>query len=290
MPPSTGIFKGATAEKSNLINYADLRTQGWDLQLNSKNLTGQFQWNSSLLLSYTKNKVTAYKGDENLQMWNYLNIPSVPVKGESRDIIYSYPAYNLDPETGLVPLQINGTTYDRASDFINANTLESLVMSGVKIPPLYGSLRNDFKYKRFDLSVLLSMKSGYVIRRATHGPQGEYALQYHMDYLDRWQQPGDEKHTIIPRTSAESTENLFTSLTNFENFISSGSHIRLQDVNLSYTLPSSSNKGFADIRIFGYARNLGILWKANRHGIDPDFANAEYKTPRSFALGIQANF
>lgn len=50
MDPSTGV--GSNFK----INYANLRTRGWDLQLNSLNLTGAFRWETGVLVNYTYNR------------------------------------------------------------------------------------------------------------------------------------------------------------------------------------------------------------------------------------------
>jgi len=41
--------------------------------------------------------------------------------------------------------------------------------------------------------------------------------------------------------------------------------------------------------LYLYANNLGIIWKANRAGIDPDFIST-FPNPRTLAIGIRAGF
>jgi len=66
----------------------------------------------------------------------------------------------------------------------------------------------------------------------------------------------------------------------------------LQDVNVGYSFSGDWLKRarIQQIKVFGYARNLGILWRANDNGLDPDYPNADYPAPRRFALGIQTMF
>src|SRR5699024_1819615 len=159
-------------------------------------------------------------------------------------------------------------------------------------PPLYGSLRNDIDWRNISLSVLITWKSNYVFRRSTHSPGLEYSAIYHMDYLDRWQKPGDEKHTYIPATSEISNENFRADMDKFENFVSKGDHIRLKDINLSYTLPGNMLAGLSieKLQVYVYARNLGILWKSNKQGIDPDYIESQYIAPKTFAFGVKCDF
>lgn len=290
LPTNTGIYKGSLAASSNLINYADLRTKGWDLQLNSRNLVGQFQWNSTLLLNYTTNKVKEYKGNESLPVSNYLN-GNIPIVGESKDVLLALPWYGLSPENGYPNVLIDGVESQNYSAYFNQLELSDLLREGLRVPPLYGSLRNTFLYKGFSLDFLVSWKSNYNFRRMSNFG-GVYGMVYHSDYVDRWQKPGDEKRTYIPATR-KIGDNIPYSASIYDNaevLVTSGNQVRLQDINLSYTLPRSATGGFAELRLFAYARDLGILWKANKQGIDPDFANAEYRTPKSFSIGVQANF
>jgi hypothetical protein len=43
------------------------------------------------------------------------------------------------------------------------------------------------------------------------------------------------------------------------------------------------------VRLYGYANNIGILWKANHQGIDPDYVNS-IPNPRTLALGLKMDF
>jgi len=76
-----------------------------------------------------------------------------------------------------------------------------------------------------------------------------------------------------------------------------GDHVRLQDVQLSYDLYKSQFRRLPvnNLRLYLYANNLGILWRANKQGIDPDYVTGintpyVYPNPRSLALGLTANF
>jgi hypothetical protein len=47
------------------------------------------------------------------------------------------------------------------------------------------------------------------------------------------------------------------------------------------------------IRVYVYANNLGILWKANKDNIDPDVLINQsfvYPNPKTLAIGINVNF
>ncbi len=77
--------------------------------------------------------------------------------------------------------------------------------------------------------------------------------------------------------------------------IDKGDHIRLQDVSLSYDLTRQqfSNLPFSTIRIYAYVNNIGILWRANKDGIDPDYVpngGTLYPNPKTYAVGVKMGF
>ncbi|MCY4780785.1 SusC/RagA family TonB-linked outer membrane protein [Sphingobacterium sp. UT-1RO-CII-1] len=292
LPPSTGINPNSATLNSSKINYADLRGEGWDLQVNSRNLVGALGWSSNLLLSYTTNKVINYKGNDAVMTSSYLTSSNVlPIVGESKDIVLATKWFGLNAENGQPYVLYDGEFSQDYVAYFNSLSVADFLRVGVKVPPLYGSLRNTFSYKKFTLDFLLSWKSNYVFKRTSSGSESN-GLIYHMDFLDRWQKSGDEKYTYIPAKTKTGEVLSYSGLiyNHSEILVTRGDHIRLQDINLSYTLPRSATGGFVEMRLFAYARNLGILWKANKQGIDPDFAGAEYRTPKSFSIGVQANF
>ncbi|MFD2556182.1 SusC/RagA family TonB-linked outer membrane protein [Sphingobacterium tabacisoli] len=289
MAPSTGVITGGTAASSNVINYAAMRTKGIDLTLNSKNLVGDFTWNSTVLFSFTKNKITEVYTNPTAVIYDYYATPPAAVVGVSRDLIYSIPWHGLDGETGMPIMYINGERTTNNLAFHNSLRLDSLNKAGVSVDPYYGSVRNDFSYKNFDFSFLITWKSGSVFRRSSMYSGGEFNGVYHMDYFDRWQKPGDEQFTNVPAYSDVYNGNGSTNYNFSDALITRGDLVRLRDITFGYTITKSRmpKLPFQSMRITGNVANLGLLWKANKEGLDPDYHAAEFVLPRSYNLGLQ---
>lgn len=278
------------------MNYANLRTQGWDVQVNSMNLTGALEWRSTVLLSTTNNWITHYNGPPFTSSQYLTGYPKTV--GKSVDLLYTLPWYGLDDSNGMPIILIDGEKTTDPSEYAGYYLnfpLDEIVVAGVRVPPVFGSIRNTFEWRGFQVSALVSFKGGYVFRRNSIGPGQEYLTSpiYHMDYFTRWQQPGDELRTNVPGWAATAAPNQrFGVYQNSQALITKGDHIRLQDVSLSYTLTNRNAPGISslrNVRIYAYARNLGILWKANKSGIDPDYVHADFVAPRIFALGLQVD-
>src|SRR5690606_39070748 len=76
------------------------------------------------------------------------------------------------------------------------------ILAGVTVPRVSSSLMNTFRWNGFSVSAMITGRFGSVFRRSSMSPGGEFGNiltpEYHMDYFQRWQQPGDEKTTSVP--------------------------------------------------------------------------------------------
>jgi hypothetical protein len=134
---------------------------------------------------------------------------------------------------------------------------------------------------------------GYVFQRSSIF---YYQVYYgtspgHPDYERRWQKPGDEKITNVPAMEypPDPYRDLFYQ--NSDVLTEHGDHVRLQDVQLSYELARSAHRRLPvqGIRLYLYANNLGIIWRANHERIDPDYVNS-IPAPRTLALGLKVDY
>lgn len=68
---------------------------------------------------------------------------------------------------------------------------------------------------------------------------------------------------------------------NSEVLIEKGDHIRLQDIRLAYSFQESGLAGgiFRNLSLYSYVNNLGILWKATKDELDPDFRTTLQSAP-----------
>lgn len=290
LAPSTGFtsFNG---------NAASTRTIGVDLVLNNRILNGPVRWNTNFLFSILHDKILNFdKQYSALSLAN--NYGSlIAVTGRSLFGIYGYPWAGLDPTNGSPQGILNHQVSTNYSGLVNMPA-DSLVYFGSARPTIFGSLRNNFSWHSFTLSFNIQFKLGYYFRRSS------VSLNYtdlvssnpHADYSNRWQQPGDELISSIPSLSYPSNSNRNNFYTYSEALIEKADHIRLQDIRLDYIMDQSKYKKlpFSQLNIYIYASNLGLLWKANHSGIDPDYndnfyLNA-YPAPLSLSIGLRASF
>jgi len=262
-------------------NFSDMKASGFDLTINSKNLNKVVGWLTSFQFSYATNEVVKYKGTSAL---------SRILEGRPVASIYSLPFAGLDPSNGDPLGIINGSV---SKDYVRLNslTLKDRHFEGSAVPEIFGSILNSFSYKKINLSFNITYKFGYYFVK----PTIDYSQLFpsrrgHLDYLKRWQKPGDETITNIPSlTYPVNTSRQSFFLASDAN-IESGNHIRLEDVRIGYDLSKKMRKqGTASLSLFAYANNLGVIWKATKADVDPNNFDALFLPPRTISIGLRFN-
>lgn len=280
--PSTGFssFQG---------NAAATSAKGIDLSLYTTVVNRAIKWNVYLINSVLRERVTRY--DVPLTSSSFRNNGgAIAMIGKPLFGIYGYKWAGLDPANGDPRGYFKGNVSKEYSNIMNNFALDSLAYVGTSRPPVWGSLRNEVSWKGLTLSAIVSYKLNYYFRRTSiSGNMADLvSTGMNVDYDKRWQKAGDEKFTNVPSLAYPSVSARSTFYQYSEALVEKGDHIRLQSIRLAYTIPPFYRvPAVQGINVYAYANNLGILWKANKYGLDPDNA-LSYPVPFSISFGIQA--
>ena len=276
-----------------LGNSGSTFTKGWDLILNTINTTGVVKWSTSLIYTHTQSKVTDYRipngTNLNVVAQNYLN----PMESYPYYAIFSFKYGGLDASGDPIGY-LNGQRSKDYGQILNSQNREDLVYHGSATPLNFGSLRNTFAYKAFELSFNLMFKFNYYYRRNSLDNSSLYnygSVLRMFDYAKRWQNTGDEHFTSVPALiypANPARDDLYE----FSNeVIEKGDHIRLQDLKLNYHIGRKSCLGIYELNLFTYVTNFGILWKESKQHQDPDYpVELGLKATRTIAFGLSAIF
>ncbi len=274
----------------NTINNATTSGKGWELQLNSINIPGTWKWASQLMIAYNQTTVTSY--ESNFVASSYVNTGGTvaPLEGYPVYALFSYRNAGLDPQTGEPQGFLNGVVSKNYAGIASGTALEDLVFHGSAIPLYNGILRNSISYKAIELSFSLSFRLNYYFRRSTINYSNLATGNSHADYDLRWRQPGDEAFTQIPAFIYPLNSQRDSFYGNTDAVVDRGDHVRLQDIRLNYSpklkwkwLPAQTN-------LFVWANNLGMVWRANAYGIDPDYGVDAIPPSATLAFGIRSTF
>lgn len=296
---STGFmaFKG---------NVASVETRGLDIVLNTINTKGELRWQSNLLYSYNKDKVVNFntqytaaqladvQGVDELQRYGlYLK------EGNSMFGVYSYRFGGIDPANGDPFGYLNGAISKDYTAMLSSNNSDDIIYHGSARPVHYGSLRNSISFKGFTVSANFTFKFDYFIRRK--GVNLNYTttvinLQANDDFAKRWQKAGDELRSNVPSLVYAVNMNRNAFYQSSSVLVEKGDHVRLQDISVSYDFNKKQlgKLPFESFQVYSYINNIGILWRANKAGIDPDVSsfstNGNIPNPTTYAFGIRASF
>lgn len=304
LAPSTGLNSRMYHSHSNArnyrYNYAGLQTQGLDINLQSVNTKGQVRWQTNLIISYATDQVVSYYNSPQATTSDFMSHNAYK-EGVSVNMLYAYPWYGLSPENGSV------LVYDKEGNLstgynavIQTYQYDDLDKAGLTVAPSYGSVLNSLAWQGLEISILVSGKAGYVYRRSSIFPGEEYgqssssSLNFHVDLYKKWQKPGDEMHTVVPKGGDINGYNS-QEMNYYKNsgaLVAKGDHLLLQYINLNYSPPRSisSRLYLNHVNFFLIANNLGVLWKADKSAINPNTPNARYPLARTYSFGATLKF
>lgn len=270
-------------------NTASLKTKGMDLTLNSVNIKGPFSWTTNFLFTHVKDRVTEYKLQKGTNSFYVVTNYSNPMVGKPYAAIFAYPYAGLN-NAGNPQGLLDGKVSEDYTGILNATDITQLKYMGSATPTIFGSLRNNFSYSALDFSFNIIYKLGYYFRRGSFNTSSPSFQQ--ADYEKRWQQPGDEFITNVPALSYPIDPQRDVFYNGSEVLVSKADQVRLQDFQIGYNFKFKRLSVVKHLRVYGYASNLGLLWKANKQGLDPDYVGGGtygIPSPRSYAIGVDVN-
>lgn len=283
--PSTGIqsFRG---------NTAITKGSGIDIILNSENLSGKFSWRTNFLFSYVNDKIVNYTLKQPAMYYtNYAETEIYPLQGRPFYALYSYKWAGLDPKTGDPQGLLDGAISKDYLTILTAANPDNLIYNGPVRPTTYGAIRNTFAWQQISFSFNLSYRFGYFFRK--QGISYSNILKgegyYDGNYASRWQNPGDELRTSVPSLPMDIDNNRDSFYNYSEATIEKGNNIRLQDMSINYDFLKAnfSRLPFKKMQLYIYANNIGMIWKASKTNLDPDYPNANYIPTRTISMGVK---
>jgi TonB-linked SusC/RagA family outer membrane protein len=296
VPNSTGF-------PNLLINVGESKNWGYEADLKVQILRSRdLKWEMGLRYSFNDNKVVdLYPGVDQFLLSGYAYASTNIIKGSSFPFLKATD-YVIDPATGRVVV-------DAVTGYPVVNA--ALKDFGRTLPKDIIGLGSKLSYKDFGFTFNFEYRGGnkmfsQIGRDMTFTGSGKWTEERtphifpNSAYLD-----GTGKY--VPNTTVQVRESEYSLWVDYyrqiaSNFITPGWFIKLRDVNLSYSLPSSlikKTKVFSAANIAVYGRNLfTIVDKANFY-TDPEFSfttgngigiNNTSQTPPVRQFGFNVNF
>lgn len=253
LPRTTGF-------SSQFQNFGEVENQGWELTINATPIRkSDFSW--EIGFNVASNKAIVRKLFSPIEIYN-----RSPFRLEEGQPIFSFWFHDqqyVDPQTGdAVWRTVNGNSTTEAF-----NSGRDRFFVGNAQPELFGGLNSTINFKGLDFSMFWQYSWGNEQLNWTrffleHG--GTRNTNFMRSQLDRWQKPGDL--TDVPRMTSKN----YAADIRPSRLVEDGSYIRLKNITLGYTLPTTLTQKWGVQRLRVYLTGQNVLTITDYSGLDPE--------------------
>ena len=300
-------------------NTADMRTRGWEINLNWRDRIGKWGYNVGFNLSDSKSVITKYDSNESKLLSNYY-------EGQELGEIWGYVYdgfYTVDDFVDTQSWQlkdgvtdINGTAVrpgdvkfknlrddEQGTNLITAGdgTLDNpgdRQVIGNYLPRYLYGINLGVSYEGFDLSVFLqgTGKRDYWLANVLTFPMyGDYTFLPLYEGLDNYWRPVDAANgdytcanpgAEYPRIY-DSYGNMGSNYRYSDRYLSDASYLRIKNVTLSYSFPKHLIRKLtlSQLKLFVSIENLATFSSLPK-GIDPETLSWNYPAFRTVSFGV----
>ncbi len=318
----------STGFGSVVQNVGSVSNKGFEVSLKGLIIDNEdFTWESNINVSTNKNKILSLndgqefiKTDPELD-WNsetyYISEVGQPVGmmyGFEYDGLYQIDDFIYDPSQNInrpyvlkdgLPTYQTGVGPGHAK-YIDQNgdgiiDQDDRVVIGDPYPKHFGGFNNNFKYKNFDLGVLLQWSYGFDVFNANKALWGHPSHQSHLSRLatvaDAWT-PWNTDTDVISHYSNGIATFPRPGYKFDTRYVEDGSFLRLKTITIGYNVPLNKETGFKSLRFALSGQNLHT-W-TNYSGYDPEvnvggtmnpsLDYSAYPKSRTYSLNVTAKF
>ncbi|GAB1308903.1 TonB-dependent receptor [Urechidicola sp. KH5] len=309
-------------------NVGSITNEGFELTLNGQIINNDdFNWDSSFNISTNRNEVVSLnqgqefiKSDPQIDFGDefyYISELGQPVGmmyGLEWDGLYQVEDFIYDPATNPtspyilrdgIPTYGNnvGPGHNKYVDQNGDGVIdqEDRVVIGNPHPKHFGGFSNDFRYKNFDLNVLLQWSYGFDVFNANKALWGYPTHNSNFSRLanvaNSWT-PWNTDSDVITHYSNDLAPYPRSGYKMDQRYIEDGSYLRLKTVTLGYNVPLKDKIGINSLRLALSGQNL-YTW-TDYTGFDPEVSVGGTTTPnldwsaypqsRTYSFSISAKF
>ena len=302
------IQSGFSTVTSNIGRF-DFR--GHEFGIDSRNMVGKFNWNTSFNISFDRNLVKKL-GTNDAPIGGYQEYwdDNRTAVGHPIGMFYGYintGVYMTQEEFDTQPHDATATVGTaRFKDISGPDgkpdgiiDINDRTWIGNPNPDFIYGMTNMFNYGNFDLSIVVAGTVGNDIAddayQSTENLDGVFNVR--KGVVNRWrslEQPGDG---IYPRTMSGTTAD-FRNFTTRQVF--SGSYLAVKNITFGYTFPLSKNQYVEGARLFFSTQNAFMFTKypgmnpeigyAGLNGLNQGRDFTAFPIAKVFTLGINVNF
>ncbi|MDR2281747.1 MAG: SusC/RagA family TonB-linked outer membrane protein [Sphingobacterium sp.] len=312
---------------SYIINSGVVDNNGYSVSMTLSPIKKEdWRWTFTTSFSRTINTLKSKPDAEQYELSNFLNGTAL-VKDKAVGTFYSYRFLGLSATDGG---PLFDDYEDRPDQLVGLSKYDTytkvLEASGNREPIMAGGLNTSLRYKQFRIAAMFAYSLGAKTRLfgmytnaaspTMNADEIRPENNVSRDFLDRWQQPGDERHTVIPAIISPSsaafykykdhfsdmTDNVQQIATNYWDMydysnlrVVSSNYLKLSSLNFTYELPTEWLKRYSLSRLaLSLTGNNLYTWSAKGlRGQTPTqggFSQIQLSDRPSFSFGINVSF
>lgn len=272
LPGTTGF----NSVQANLD--ATVENRGFEFELRTVNFSkNDFNWTTSLNLTLPKNELIAFPDLEGSVYANQYVI------GQPLGILKVYEFQGVNPTTGIYEF----TDYNGDGLLTDIEDRKKIIDT---TPEYFGGLHNSLSYKNWQLDFLFQFVKQLGINSNILTALPGTASNVPTSVLHHWQQAGDITPTQVFTAGYNSAaiNAYYNQFVRSDAAYSDASYVRLKNLSLSYTLPTTLTKDLT-CKLYFQGQNLLTFTKFN--GADPENqSRGQLPTLRVMSVGMQLKF
>jgi len=301
-------FKGVA---NPFVNLGEVQNRGFEFNAIWKKSKGHFQYSVNANVTTIKNEVLYLPGDD---IWNQ-SATTITTEGHTIGSFFGYVAEGIfqnQEEIDNHAIQESGTApgdikfKDLNHDGVITDMDRTII--GKALPDLDLGFGFDASYKGFDFSIFLHGMQGNQVYNGFRSSVGMGTDRSGSDtnklrdvMNNHWSEENPSNTMVRLATLDPNDNDRFSSW-----FVEDASFMRIQNMQIGYTLPGQLIRNISRLRVYASVNNLYTFTKysgydpevgpnfdssiGNYSPLDMGFDNGPYPMPRVIQFGVQADF
>lgn len=286
---SIPAINGTTSQR---LNNAEMSNKGVELELGtSMKITRQLAWRGNINFSYNKNKIEKLFVARYAASTLYSGGSGAYVVGENANSLWRFIYAGVINDQPRVE-GADGATYDFGA-FTPGDGRDYMKNVGTTVAPYTLGFSSDFQYKDFNLSFILTGKFGHVFQRLGFNYPPTWTTRVLPNVKLAEVMNGDPSKIVpLPYNPNEGRYYFWDRFHQYLSYlIENASHVRMQEVSLSYALPKHLLSRFKmdRLQVFAQGNDLFTIY-ANKAKEDPEYPLGTMNPRPKVTFGIKCEF
>ncbi|MCB0450945.1 MAG: TonB-dependent receptor, partial [Confluentibacter sp.] len=279
-----------------LLNNGKMVNKGIEINLGTYlSIKGKdIVWSGNFTFAHNKNEITEFDKGVYHQTELYGGPTTSYREGYDANTLWSYQYTGMrDIGGGTVVPTVAGANgaFTAITSWAAGDARDFMTNEGTTNAPTTLGIRNSFKIYDFDLSFIVTGKFGHVFRRQSFNYSPVIGGNTNVNEKYSEVANGDP-NLIIPIPTSEPRYFFYDRYYPYMDYLTQDAgHIRIQEINLTYSLPNQVTKklGINTLNLFAQANNVGVIL-FNDFNEDPEYPKGTLRPQATFTFGMNLNF